>query len=193
MLYSIKDREDLENLIELTSLQDQVKAVRLRDKLDKQNFHENMKKVFEPLTDTLKKTSENITKTVTESSMKNNKAISDLNEKILELMNDKCLIAPYPASSLVNVFKSENKSQFRLRKDPNSTKMNDFLIHGNIPVTLFSNMITFRDSNKSFRLEGDLLKLITNYKFNADHSTPQDKKLIYEFAKEMNYDAKSTS
>ena len=36
-------------------------------------------------------------------------------------------------------------------------------------------MITFRDTNKSFRLDGDLLKLITNYKFNADHSSPQDK------------------
>ena len=70
--------------------------------------------------------------------------------------------------------------------------MNDFLIHGNIPVTIFSNMITFRDSNKSFRLEGDLLKVMTNYKFNADHSSPEDKKLIYEFAKEMNYDTKST-
>ena len=63
------------------------------------------------------------------------------------------MIAPYLASSLVNLFKPENKSQFRLRKDPYSSKMNDFLIHGNIPVTLFSNMITFRDSNKSFRLE----------------------------------------
>ena len=52
-------------------------------------------------------------------------------------------------------------------------------------------MITFRDSNKSFKLEGDLLKLITNYKINADHSSPQDKKLFYEFAKGMNYDTKS--
>ena len=102
------------------------------------------------------------------------------------------MIAPYLASSLVNLLKLENKGQFRLRKDPNSTKKNDFLIHGNIPVTSFSNMITFRDSNKSFRLEGDLLKLITNYKFNADHSSPQDKKLIYEFGKKMNYDTKST-
>ena len=67
-----------------------------------------------------------------------------------------------------------------------------FLIHGNIPVTIFSNMITFRDSNKTFRLEGDLLKVMTNYKFNADRSSPQDNKLIYEFAKEMNYDTKST-
>ena len=53
-------------------------------------------------------------------------------------------------------------------------------------------MITFRDTNKTFKLEGDLLKVITNYKFNIDHSSPQDKKLIYEFAKEMNYDIKST-
>ena len=151
-----------------------------------------MTKVFEPLTDTLKKTSENITKTITENSINNNKAIENLNEKILELMNDKGLIAPYLTSSLVEVFKKDNKSQFRLRKDPNSTKMNDFLIHGTIPVTIFSNMITFRDSNKTFRLEGDLLKVITNYKFNADHSSPQDKKLIYEFAKEMHYYTKST-
>ena len=46
--------------------------------------------------------------------------------------------------------------------------------------------------DKSFRLEGDLLKLITNYKFNANYSTPQDKKIIYDFVKEMNYDIKST-
>ena len=38
MLYSIKDREDLENLNELVSLQDQVKVVKLQDKLGKQNF-----------------------------------------------------------------------------------------------------------------------------------------------------------
>ena len=107
-------------------------------------------------------------------------------------MDEKSWIAPYLAFSLVNLLKSENKSQFRLRKDLNSTKMNDFLIHGNIPVSLHSNMITFRDSNKSFRLEGDLLKPITTYKFNADHSSPQDKKLIDWFAKEMNYDTKST-
>ena len=66
-----------------------------------------------------------------------------------------------------------------------------FLIHRGIPVTIHSNIITFRDSHKSFKLEGDLLKLITNYKFNADHSSPQNKKIIYEFGKEMNYDTKS--
>ena len=191
MLYSIKNVEDLQKLNEAVSLQNQVNEVRLQDRLGAQNYHEDSKKIFKPMTDAIKTTSENITKTLTENSINNNKAIENLNEKILELMNQKGLIAPYLASSLVNVFKPENKSQFRLRKDNNSTKINDFLIHRGIPVTLFSNMITFRDSNKSFKLEGDLLKLITDYKFNANHSSQQDKKLIYEFAKEMNYDAKS--
>ena len=62
MLYSIKDRQDLEKLNELVLLQDQVKAVRLKDKLGKQNFHEDMKKVFEPVTKSLEKTSQHITK-----------------------------------------------------------------------------------------------------------------------------------
>ena len=190
---SNQNREDLEKLKELTTLQNQVKAVRLQDKLGKQNFHEDMKKLYEPLTDTIKDVSENITKTISETSIKNTKAISDLNEKVLELMNEKGLIAPYLASSLVEAFKSDNKSQFRLRKDPDSTKIIDFLIHGNIPVTLFSNMLTFRDTNKTFRLKGDLLlKVMTNYQFNVDHSNQQDRKIIYKFAKEMNYDVKST-
>ena len=50
------------------------------------------------------------------------------------------MIAPFLASSLVILFKPKNKSQFRLKKDPNSTKMNDFLINEGIPVTIFSNM-----------------------------------------------------
>ena len=66
------------------------------------------------------------------------------------------MIAPYLASSLVNLFKPENKSQFRLNKEFKSTKMNDFLINEGVPVTTFSNMPTFRESNKSFKLDGDL-------------------------------------
>ena len=38
-----------EDLNELVSLENQVKTVRLQDKLGKQNFHEDMKKVFEPV------------------------------------------------------------------------------------------------------------------------------------------------
>ena len=51
-------------------------------------------------------------------------------------------------------------------------------------------MIIFRDSNKSFKLDGDRLESMTSYNFNVDHSNQQDRKLIYEFAKEMNFNIK---
>ena len=63
--------------------------------------------------------------------------------------------------------------------------MTDFLINKGIPVTLVSKMLVFRDSNKSFKLDGDLLETMTNYDFNVDHSNQHDRKLIYELAKEM--------
>ena len=66
MLFSIENGDDLKNLNELVSLQNQVNEVRLQDKLGKQNFHENIKKLYEPLTDTIKNTSENLTKSITE-------------------------------------------------------------------------------------------------------------------------------
>ena len=72
MLFPIKDREDLEKLNEVVSLQNQVKTVRLQDKLGKQNFHEDMKKVFEPVTKSFENTSQDKTKTITETSFKNN-------------------------------------------------------------------------------------------------------------------------
>ena len=45
------------------------------------------------MTDELKNTSEKITRTLTENSINNNKAIENLNEKILELMDEKGMIA----------------------------------------------------------------------------------------------------
>ena len=190
MLYAIKNDDDLQKLNEAISLQRQVQEVRLQNKLGEQNYHEAVTKFLKPVTDAIKNTSENVTKTLTENSNNNNKAIENLNEKILEMMNYNGMIAPYLVSSLVNLLKLENKSQFKLKKDPNSTKMNDFLINEGIPVTLVSNLLIFRDTNKSFKLDGDLLETITNYDFNVDHSNQQDRKLIYEFAKEMKFDIK---
>ena len=54
MLYSIKLVKDLENLHELELLQDQVKEVRLQDKLGEQNYHQNVKQLYESLTDIIK-------------------------------------------------------------------------------------------------------------------------------------------
>ena len=94
-------------------------------------------------------------------------------------MKNKGMIAPYLASSLVNLLKPENRSKFRLIKDFISTKMNDFLLNASVPVTLYSNMLSFRVTNKSFKIDGDLLKTMTNYNFNVDHSNPQDRKIFH--------------
>ena len=51
-------------------------------------------------------------------------------------------------------------------------------------------MLSFNDSKKSFKLEGNFLKTMTNYKFNVCHSNPRDQKPIYEFEKEMKFNIK---
>ena len=62
MLYSIKKRDVLQTLEELASLQNEVKDLRSRGKLGKQNFIENKEKVFEPVTNTIKDSSQDMTK-----------------------------------------------------------------------------------------------------------------------------------
>ena len=88
------------------------------------------------------------------------------------------MITLYLVSYLVNLSKPETKCQFKLIKDYNSVGLNDFLINTSTPVTLYSNMLTFRDTTKSFKPDGDLLKTITNCNFHAGHSNQQDQKVI---------------
>ena len=191
MLFPIKDREYLEKLNELASLQNEVKVVRLQDKLGKQNFHEDMKKVCEPVTKSLENTSENLTKAITETSIKNNLAIENINNNLLEIMNDRGILATYLISPLSRITNPENTSQFKLVKDPSSNRVNDLKINKTIPITLYGNMLTFRDTNKQFELKRDFLEMITNGKINVDLASLSDKKLMYDFAKEMHFDLKA--
>ena len=191
MLYSIKDREVLESLEELVSLDGQVKAVRLQDKLGKQYFHEDMKKIFEPVTKSIKDVSEEVTKTMTENSFENNQALENLNNKVLEIMNDRGMLSSYLMSLLSKITNPENTSQIKLIRDSNSNKLNDLLINNTIPITLHDNLLTFRDTNKIFELKGDLLKIITNKNYNVDLASLADKNLMYDFAKGMHFDTKA--
>ena len=49
-------------------------------------------------------------------------------------------------------------------------------------------MLTIRDTSKVFELKGDLLKMITKNNYNVDLASLPDKKLMYDFAKEMHFD-----
>ena len=190
MLYQIKN-VDLEKLNELVSLHNQVKVVRLQDKLGKRNFHEDMKKVFEPVTKSFEHTSQNLAKPIKESSIKNNKALENLNNKLLEILNDRGIIASFLLSSLSKITNPENTSQFKLVKDHNSKRVNDLLIYNTTPVTLFNNLLTFRDTGEKFELQGDLLKMITNKNYSVDLASFAEKNLMYVFAKKMKFDVKA--
>ena len=95
MLCSIKNRDDLESLNDLAPLQSQVKAPRLQDKLGKQYFHEDMKKVLKCVTKTFKDATEDVTKTTMVASEENNEAIAILNNKILQVLNDTAILASF--------------------------------------------------------------------------------------------------
>ena len=49
-------------------------------------------------------------------------------------------------------------------------------------------MLTFRDAGKKFEFKGDFSKMITNKNYNVDLASLADEKLLYDFAKEMNFD-----
>ena len=93
-----------------------------------------------------------------------------------------------PLSKITNL---ENASQFKLVKDSNLNRVNDLKMNKTVPITLYNNMLKFRDTSKEFELTGDLLKMITNKNYNVDLASLSDKKLMYDFAKEMNFDLKA--
>ena len=128
---------------------------------------------------------------MTEASIKNNKTLENLNDKLLEIVNDGALLATYLMSPLSKITNPEHTSQFKLVKDPSSKRVNYLIINKTIPVTLYNNLLTFRDTDEKFELQRDLLKLITNKKYNVDIANLQDKKLMYDFAKEMYFDEKA--
>ena len=113
-----------------------MEEVRLQDKLGNENFHENMKNLYEPIIDTIKITSENLTKAMMLTSNENNRAIENLNDKLLETMNDRCKITSYLLSLLSKITNAENTSRFRLVNNSNSNRLNDSLIYNSRPITL---------------------------------------------------------
>ena len=85
---------------------------------------------------------------MTESSIKNNQALQNLNNKLLEILNDS-IIASHLLSLLSEITNPENTSQFKLIKDSNSNRVNDLLIHDTKPDRLCNIFLKFRDTHRS--------------------------------------------
>ena len=70
----------MENFNELASLQNQVNDWSSQDKLGKQHFRKDMKKVFEPVCDTIEYTPEDVLQIMMATSKDNSKALVNLND-----------------------------------------------------------------------------------------------------------------
>ena len=105
---------------------------------------------------------------MTLSSKENNKALENLKDKLPEILNDRSILASYLQSPLSKIRNLEHSSEFNLVKDPQSNKVKDLLMKKTIPVTLLNNSLVFRDTNKKFEQEGDLLRMMTNKNYNVD-------------------------
>ena len=77
-------------------------------------------------------------------------------------MKDRGILATYLMSPSSKITDPENASQFKLVKDSNSNRVNDLKINKTKPITLYNNMLTFRDTGKDFELKREILKMITN-------------------------------
>ena len=95
-------------------------------------------------------------------SFEKHKALSNLVGKLLEVMNGRGMIASYLLSTLSKITNPKLTSQFNLSKDPSSNRVNYLLINKTIPATLCNKLLTIRDTDKKFELNGNLLKMITN-------------------------------
>ena len=102
--------DDLEKVNELLSLQNRVKDLRLKDKIGKQNFHEDMKKVFESVTKANRNVSEDETKTIKVTSEENNNTLANLNKKNLHILSDRGILASYSLSPLSKISNPEQTS-----------------------------------------------------------------------------------
>ena len=92
--------------------------------------------MFEPLTKSNKDVSEEVTKALTENSNEKNQAFENLNNKLLQIKNDRGILACYLLSPLSKITNLEKTTHFNLVKDQNSNRVNDLLIHNTMPITL---------------------------------------------------------
>ena len=106
-------------------------------------------------------------------------------------MSDRGILASFLLPPFSKNINPENISQFKLRKDSNSNRVNDLLKHNSVPITLHDTLLPLRDTDKTFGLKGDFLERITNKNYNVDLASSSDTKSMYDIAKEKNFDLKA--
>ena len=98
---------------------------------------------FEPVTKTIKDVSDDVTKTLTEFSFEKNKAMENLNNKLLEIINNRGNLASHLMSPLSKITNPENTSQFKIVIGSSSNRVNELLKHNTILITLQWQFVEF--------------------------------------------------
>ena len=71
----------------------------------------------------------------------NNKALSNLNGKLLEILNNRGILASYLKSPLSKTTNPEHSKNFKLVKVPDSNRVIDLLINETLPVTIYKKIV----------------------------------------------------
>ena len=94
-------------------------------------------------------------------------------------------------SPLSRILYREQTRQLKLIKDSPTNRVNDLSINKAIAVTLYDHLLIFLDTDKKFKLQGDFLDIITTKNYKVDHGNLSDEKIMYEIAKQINFDEKA--
>ena len=103
-------------------------------------------------------------------------------------MKDSGKLESYVLSDLPKKLNPKHTSHFKLAKDPNLNRVNDALINKKLPITLYKNLLIFRDADENYKLKGDFFKMITIENYSVDLAKLPDRKLKFVFAKETSFD-----
>ena len=93
---------------------------------------------------------------------------------------DSSLITP-----IVKLLVPTRKSHFRIYDDRDCDNWNVYKVNAE-KITIYGDNLVFKNYGKSFTLRGDVLKMITDFKFET--SDLPDAKLIIDFRDEIRFD-----
>ena len=150
-----------------------------------------MEKAIQPVFNSPKDVSEDVTRTIMKTSIENNKALLNIIDKFLEILHNRGLLVTYLLSPLSGIIDHEHNSHLIPVKDPGSNGINDLLRNKPKPGSLYNILLTFRDTDKKFKMEGDLLKEINIGNYNFDLAKLPGKKIKFHFSKEMYFNEKT--
>ena len=167
-MYSIHNREDLEKLKKLNQINNQLKEQRLKKKLGRQDFHFNVKELFEPVTKNQSKMQEKIEEQTNQIKKSKKQSISIENTKnITDAIDFNTLSAQESNKNLSKSIYQGIQNYDEISKQTNQTII-DLINQNQISYKIGNTLSTLLNNN--------------NPQFKISENQDEETKDIYEFA-----------